>query len=204
LASITSPFVVCCLNRAYATRTVAGDALDLDRADARKRTFAPARPSGWLRDHARLTRQRPTIRAAQPADVPEVLALWSLARSRHAVTPDREADVRRLISQTPGSLLVAELDGRVIGALIAAWDGWRGNMYRLAVEPGRRRLGLARALVEAGERRLRGLGARRITALVAHDDEVAGAFWDALGYPVDTMIGRRVRNLGGPGAGESE
>jgi ribosomal protein S18 acetylase RimI-like enzyme len=157
--------------------------------------LAYAQGSGCVRDHARLTPQSTAIRAARQSDVPQVLALWALARSGHAVTPDRDSDVRRLVSDMPGSLIVAEVDDRVIGALIAAWDGWRGNMYRLAVEPGRRRLGIARTLVEAGEQHLRRLSARRVTALVAHDDEAAGAFWDAIGYPVDTQIGRRVRNL---------
>ena len=82
-----------------------------------------------------------------------------------------------------------------MGALIAGWDGWRGNMYRLAVHPDHRRRGVGRRLLDAGEEHLRGLGARRVTALVAHGDEVAGAFWDSAGYPVDPVIGRRVRNL---------
>jgi hypothetical protein len=51
------------------------------------------------------------------------------------------------------------------------------------------------ALTRAGEEYLRGCGARRVTALVAFDDEVAGGFWDSAGYPVDREIGRRVRNL---------
>ncbi len=136
-----------------------------------------------------------TIRAANAADIPQVLLLWSLARSSHALTPDHDADVRRLVTAMPGSLLVAETGTRIVGVLVAGWDGWRGNMYRLAVHPDVRRRGIARRLVEAGEEHLRPLGARRATALVAFDDVVAGEFWDAAGYPVDSEIGRRVRNL---------
>jgi hypothetical protein len=40
-----------------------------------------------------------------------------------------------------------------------------------------------------------GQGANRITALVAHEDEAASAFWNSAGYPRDRQIGRRVRNL---------
>jgi len=138
----------------------------------------------------------PTIRLCRPADALAVLELWRLARSEHATTSDRIEDVERLIAEAPSVLLVAENgDGAIVGALIAGWDGWRGNMYRLAVHPDHRRRGIARGLLDAGEEHLRGLGARRVTALVAHDDDVAGAFWDAAGYPVDQEIGRRVRNL---------
>ena len=136
------------------------------------------------------------VRTAQLDDASAVLELWSLARSEHATTTDRVGDIERLISETPSALFVAEADGgEIVGALLAGWDGWRGNMYRLAVHPGHRRRGIAQQLLHVGEEHLRRLGARRVTALVAHDDDVAVAFWDSAGYPVDRAIGRRVRNL---------
>jgi ribosomal protein S18 acetylase RimI-like enzyme len=69
-----------------------------------------------------------------------------------------------------------------VGALIAAWDGWRGSFYRLAVHPERRREGIGTALVRAGERRLRALRAARLTAIVADDDPQALEFWSGAGY----------------------
>jgi ribosomal protein S18 acetylase RimI-like enzyme len=140
------------------------------------------------------------VRVCGAEDVPAVLGLWSLARSVHAITPDRAGDLERLVTEMPGSLLLAE-NGGIIGALIAGWDGWRGNMYRLAVHPDHRRRGVGLQLVSAGEARLRELGARRVTALVGRDDTVAAAFWDVAGYPIDHEIGRRVRNLQGTGGG---
>jgi ribosomal protein S18 acetylase RimI-like enzyme len=136
-----------------------------------------------------------TVRRGHQLDVPAVLELWGQARSEHASTPDSVEDVERLVADSPAALLVAERDGEIIGALIAAWDGWRGNMYRLAVSRGHRREGIGLALTRAGEDYLRGRGASRITALVAFEDEIAGAFWGSAGYPQDHEIGRRVRNL---------
>jgi ribosomal protein S18 acetylase RimI-like enzyme len=104
-------------------------------------------------------------------------------------------DVERLISDSPAALLVAEHGSEIVGALIAAWDGWRGNMYRLTVSEGHRRKGIGIALTRAGEDYLRGRGVCRVTALVAFEDDVAGAFWESAGYPQDEEIGRRVRNL---------
>lgn len=136
-----------------------------------------------------------TIRRCRQQDAPAVLELWAQARSEHASTADRIDDVERLIANSPAALLIAERGDEIIGALIAGWDGWRGNMYRLAVRKGHRRQGIGIALTRAGEEYLRGCGARRITALVAFEDEVAGAFWASAGYPRDHDIGRRVRNL---------
>jgi hypothetical protein len=73
---------------------------------------------------------------------------------------------------------------------IAAWDGWRGNMYRLVVIREHRRRGIDRALVRAGEEYLRRQGAYRITALVAQEDEAASAFWESAGYcPAIVCVG---------------
>jgi len=123
------------------------------------------------------------------------LELWAQERSGHASTPDRSDDVERLVADSPAALLVAERGGEIVGALIAAWDGWRGNMYRLAVRDRHRREGIGLALTRAGEEYLRQCGVRRVTALVAFDDDVAGPFWESVGYPQDHEIGRRVRNL---------
>ena len=142
-----------------------------------------------------MTPEQITVRSAEVGDVPVVLELWAEARSGHASAADRLEDVECLIADSPATLLVAERGGEIVGALIAAWDGWRGNMYRLAVREGCRRQGIGVALARAGEEYLLGRGARRVTALVAFDDEVAGRFWDSAGYPQDREIGRRVRNL---------
>lgn len=131
------------------------------------------------------------MRRGRQAEASAVLELWAHARRGHASTPDRIDDVERLASESPAVLFVAEREGQIVGTLIAAWDRWRGNMYRLAVRDEHRREGIGLALIRAGEDCLRLRGARRVTALVALDDEVAAGFWEAAGYPLDREIGRR-------------
>jgi ribosomal protein S18 acetylase RimI-like enzyme len=144
---------------------------------------------------ARLSKPEYIVRAARPAEAPAILEMWQGARSTHATTADRIEHVNRLLAEMPGCLLVADVGGAFVGTLIAAWDGWRGNMYRLVVLSEYRRRGIGLALVRAGEEHLRRQGAERITALVAYDDEPASAFWESAGYPQDHQIGRRVRSL---------
>jgi ribosomal protein S18 acetylase RimI-like enzyme len=136
-----------------------------------------------------------TVRRCNHDDIDAVLKLWALARSEHASTSDRREDIERLVEDSPAALLVAETAGQIVGVVIAAWDGWRGNIYRLAVHAGYRRRGIGMQLTQAAEDYLRSCGVHRVTALVAFDDQAAGSFWDAAGYPQDTEIGRRVRNI---------
>jgi ribosomal protein S18 acetylase RimI-like enzyme len=135
-----------------------------------------------------------SIRACRLEDIGMVLELWRHADATPGVI-DNADDLRRAVADSPAHVLVAEVDGRLVGSIIGTFDGWRGNIYRLAVQPDYRRRGVARALVAEVERRLTAQGARRITALVENDHAWAMNFWEAVGYAVDERVVRRVRNL---------
>ena len=134
------------------------------------------------------------VRSATHADVDSVLEVWKEAAGPTALVDDVEA-VRRLLVAADGSLLLAHDNGRVVGTIIAGWDGWRGNLYRLAVLPARRSEGIGRRLVTEAEAALKGAGCQRVTALVHLELGDAAAFWDKVGYEHDSEVGRFVRNL---------
>ena len=97
------------------------------------------------------------FRAARPGDAEAILDFWLRATEAPSSTDDLEG-IQTLLRRDPDAMLLAEDDGRIVGTVVAAWDGWRGRIYRLAVEPAARGRGLGRALVAAAERRLRDLG----------------------------------------------
>src|SRR5436853_405929 len=123
----------------------------------------------------------PTLRPATPGDVDAVLDLWREADAEPTHTDDVEG-VTGLLRHDPGALIIAVDGDRVVGSVIAGWDGWRGAIYRIAVAPSHRRAGLARALLREAERRLDGRGARRSSAMVVEDHAHATAFWRASGW----------------------
>src|ERR1700693_1613058 len=107
------------------------------------------------------------FRDCTPDDCAEVLRLWKAAGATPSITDTLE-EVRRTVADPSAIFLVAtDADGRVVGSVIGGWDGWRGNIYRLAVAPEARRHKVAGALMrEVSDRLRREKGARRITALV--------------------------------------
>jgi len=137
------------------------------------------------------------IRPARSDEVEQILAVWREADATPSPTDTRE-EVLKLLREPAAVLLVAEADGRLVGTVIGGWDGWRGNIYRLAVSPAYRRRGLARALVAEDDRLLHHMGARRISALVERDHPWATDFWDSLaasGYRHDERMRRYVKTL---------
>jgi ribosomal protein S18 acetylase RimI-like enzyme len=134
------------------------------------------------------------IRTASLADAPTLLELWRAADAVPSVTDD-EPSVRRLLERDPEALLLAVEGDRIVGTLIVGWDGWRGNMARLAVLPDRQRRGIASALVAAAKARLAALGARRVTALVVTGRAQAEGLWSAVGFEPDPGTTRYVVDL---------
>jgi len=135
-----------------------------------------------------------SIRSCRLEDVAGVLELWQQADATPSVT-DNADDLQRAIADSSAHVLVAEAEALLVGSIIGTFDGWRGNIYRLAFHPGFRRRGVARALVAEVEKKLAERGAKRITALVEKDHPLAMNFWEAVGYRVDARIVRRVRMI---------
>lgn len=134
------------------------------------------------------------IRAARPEDLDAVLAFWKVAAEGTSISDDRSG-VERLVDRDPGAMLLAERGGELVGTVIAGFDGWRCHLYRLAVHPDRRRLGIGSALLAAAEERFVRLGGRRGDAMVLERNETAHHAWRAAGYTPEEHWRRWVKPL---------
>ncbi|MEZ0092982.1 GNAT family N-acetyltransferase [Streptacidiphilus sp. EB129] len=122
------------------------------------------------------------LRTAVPDDAESVLAFWEEAAEGTSITDDVDG-VTRLVTRDPEALILAEApDGRLVGTVIAGYDGWRCSLYRLAVLPAERRRGIASALLDAAERRFVTAGGRRGDAMVLVANERAQLAWASAGY----------------------
>lgn len=135
------------------------------------------------------------IRSAGPGDVEAIHEFW--LRYAEQTSTDDLNSVASVVANPAADVLVADdEDVGVVGTVVASWDGWRGNVYRLAVAEGRRRQGIARSLIAAAEESLRARGARRVAAIVLVDHDYAVKTWEAAGYDREPRNGRFVKMLG--------
>jgi ribosomal protein S18 acetylase RimI-like enzyme len=129
------------------------------------------------------------LRTATRDDLPAVVALWKAEAgpTRH---PGQLTEATALVERDSDALIIAEIDGVLVGALIAGWDGWRFHIYRLAVASGQRRQGVASGLIDWANERARTLGAMRVDAMVNAENVEAQHFWRSAGFECDTTDDR--------------
>jgi ribosomal protein S18 acetylase RimI-like enzyme len=133
------------------------------------------------------------IRPFHLADESAVVALWDRCGLTRPWN-DPCKDIRRKLAVRPDLFLIAELDGIVIGTVMVGYDGHRGWINYLGVDPDQRRLGVGRALMIEAERLLRLEGCPKINLQVRTSNAEAIEFYRRVGYQMDDVVsmGRRL------------
>ncbi len=88
----------------------------------------------------------------------------------------------------PELFFVAEIGGRLIGTVMAGYDGHRGWLYSLAVDTALRRHGIGTRLVEHAEAALTALGCPKVNLQVLSTKADVRGFYEALGYRTDEVV----------------
>jgi ribosomal protein S18 acetylase RimI-like enzyme len=143
------------------------------------------------------------IRPFMEADCGALEALWARV---FPDDPPRNAPalvIARKRKVQPDLLLVAEVGGVLVGAVIAGYDGVRGWIYHLAVSPESRRRGVATALVRKAEEALAELGCPKVNLQVRASNAAVVPFYRKLGYEVQDLVsmGRVLGAAAGSGPG---
>ncbi|KJL19507.1 GNAT family acetyltransferase [Microbacterium azadirachtae] len=125
------------------------------------------------------------IRAFERRDTDAVVALWEDAGLTRPWN-DPRADIERKLAVQPELFLVAEDLSRgaerIVGSVMAGYDGHRGWLYYLASASDLRGTGIGRALVTEAERLLLAMGCPKVQLMVRAGNERVLGFYDALGY----------------------
>lgn len=123
------------------------------------------------------------LRKLSPAHLPELLELWRSAGLTIRPAGRERPDILQCeMEQFPDNFIGAFAGDRLVGVVIASWDGRRGWINRIAVHPELRHRGIARALIAAAEAELQRRGALVIAALVEPDNTTSLALFREAGY----------------------
>ena len=123
-----------------------------------------------------------TIRSASTKEENQVVALWQLCGLVASYNNPNE-DFRFAFGKPSSDILVAINDGgKVIGSAMVGYDGHRGWLYYVSVDPDYRKQGIGRQLVKAGEEWLSQRDVVKVQLMVRETNAQVVSFYERIGY----------------------
>ena len=124
-------------------------------------------------------------------DSAAVIALWDKAGLLRPWNDPQKDIARKLAEMVKGGhswFWVAEYEGAVIAAAMAGYDGHRGSVNYLGVDPDYRHSGVGRLIMAQIEADLIAAGCPKLNLLVRADNLDVQAFYEKQGYGRDATI----------------
>ena len=142
--------------------------------------------------------ERLSVRPFQHGEQEALQRLWARVFPDDPPWNAPEVMIENKLKVQPELLLVGEVEGTLVGAVIAGFDGVRGWIYHLAIAPEYRRRGFATQLVRAAEDGLRRLGCPKVNLQVRAVNHEVVAFYRSIGYEIEERVsmGRRLEAAG--------
>jgi ribosomal protein S18 acetylase RimI-like enzyme len=127
------------------------------------------------------------IRQYSPEDQKAVIVLWQKCNlTRPWNNP--KLDIERKLKVNPELFLVGLLDDKIIATVMGGYEGHRGWVYYLAVDPDNQKRGWGKQIMKAVEDKLLTIGCPKINLMVRTDNLSAVSFYEKIGYKTDDVI----------------
>ncbi|MGX9417359.1 GNAT family acetyltransferase [Vibrio sp. RC27] len=128
------------------------------------------------------------IREYEIKDRNPVISLWEECG---LVAPQNNPgnDIDRKLKVDPDLFLVGVVEGRIVATVMGGYEGHRGWINYLAVSPDAQRNGYGKAIMEAVEQKISNKGCPKINLQVRSTNDHVLAFYEALGYGNDNVVG---------------
>jgi ribosomal protein S18 acetylase RimI-like enzyme len=118
----------------------------------------------------------------------EVIALWDLVFGYQASHNRPALVIDKKVANGDDLFFVARSAEKVIGTVMAGYDGHRGWIYSVAVSPIHRRRRVGSQLVCFAERALARKGCVKVNLQIMEGNESVAAFYVALGFAVEKRV----------------
>ena len=123
------------------------------------------------------------VRAMTLDDYENVHASWMRIKgfSIRSIDDSKEG-VERFLKRNPGISVVAEEDGRIVGAILCGHDGRRGCLYHVCVDPDYRLRGIGKSMVVFAMEALRKEKINKVSLIAFTKNDIGNAFWKEIGW----------------------
>jgi len=127
------------------------------------------------------------IQPYSPQYEKEVIALWercNLPRPQN----NPKLDIERKLKKDPELFLIGLINGKVAAAAMGGYDGHRGGVYYLAVDPAQQKKGLGRQIMNALEQKIIAMGCPKLNLMFRTENAEVEKFYEKLGYKRDDVV----------------
>lgn len=123
------------------------------------------------------------IRTMMIEDYEQVYALWKTIKgfAMRSIDDSKEG-VERFLKRNPDTSVVAEEDGKIVGAILCGHDGRRGCMYHVCVDPEYRMRGIGKSMVVFAMHALKAEGISKVSLIAFTENDIGNAFWKCIGW----------------------
>jgi ribosomal protein S18 acetylase RimI-like enzyme len=127
------------------------------------------------------------IRCYDEADEAAVIALWREVLPDSAPHNDPATAIRKKL-EFGRELFFVAVEGSLLGTAMGGYDGHRGWIYSVAVNPAHRGRGIGSALIRRVEAALAERGCLKVNLQVRSPNAGVVAFYQKLGFEVDERV----------------
>lgn len=121
------------------------------------------------------------IREFARVDYQQVYRVWE-ASGLAMRTSDTLPELEKVLERDPELFLVAECDGTIVGAVLGAFDGRRGWVYHLGVDPAYQKRGIGRKLMDEVLERFKAKGVNKVNLMVTAENLAVCEFYKNMGF----------------------
>lgn len=123
------------------------------------------------------------IRTMAISDFDKVHELWmSIQGFGIRSVDDSREGVEAFLKRNPTTSVVAEEDGKVVGAILCGHDGRRGCLYHVCVAKDHRRRGIGKAMVVHCMQALKAEKINKVSLIAFTKNDIGNAFWNCMGW----------------------
>lgn len=121
------------------------------------------------------------IREFVRSDYQQVYNVWE-ASGLQMRTSDSLPELEKVLERDPDLFLVAEGNGTIVGAVLGAFDGRRGWVYHLGVDPAFQNRGIGTNLMIELLERYRAKGVNKVNLMVTAENLAVCEYYKKMGF----------------------
>lgn len=123
------------------------------------------------------------VRVMKIEDYDQVYKLWSKIKGFgiRSIDDSREG-IERFLKRNPTTSVVAEEDGKIVGAILCGHDGRRGCFYHVCVDEEYRMRGIGKSMVVFAMEALKEEKINKVSLIAFTKNDIGNAFWKEIGW----------------------